>query len=47
MKQIKIDLALDKYHLLPGNKQAAYLMVKLTAPEEITESRPAQNISSS
>ncbi len=45
MKQINVDLALDKYHLLPGNKQVAYLMVKLTAPEEIIENRPAQNLS--
>jgi Ca-activated chloride channel family protein len=44
MKQIKIDLALDRYALQPGNKQVAYLMVKLTAPEEIMENRPAQNL---
>lgn len=26
MKQIKIDLALDKTMLLPGNKQVAYIL---------------------
>jgi len=45
MKQIKINLALDRYVLQPGNKQVAYLMVKLTAPEESRENRPAQNLS--
>jgi Ca-activated chloride channel family protein len=45
MKQIKIDLALDRYALQPGNKQVAYLMIKMTAPEEIKEDRPAQNLS--
>lgn len=45
MEQIKIDLALDKTVLLPDNRQVAYLMVKLTAPESIMENRPAQNLS--
>ena len=45
MEQIKVDLALDKTFLLPGNKQVAYLMVKLTAPEQIVKERPVQNLS--
>jgi len=45
VEQIKIDLALDKTVLLPGNRQAAYLMIKLTAPEGKAENRPAQNLS--
>lgn len=45
MEQIKIDLALDKTYLLPGNKQVAYLMVKLTAPEQVDKERPVQNLS--
>jgi len=45
MEQIKIDLALDKHFLLPGNRQVAYLMIKLTAPEEAAEIRPVQNLS--
>jgi len=45
MEQIKIDLALDKHYLLPGNRQVAYLMIKLTAPEETADKRPVQNLS--
>lgn len=45
MEPIKIDLALDKYYLLPGNKQVAYLMIKLTAPTEVNADRPVQNLS--
>ncbi|CCO07645.1 vWA domain-containing protein [Desulforamulus hydrothermalis] len=45
MEQIKVDLALDKTFLLPGNKQAAYLMIKLTAPEQVVKERPVQNLS--
>ncbi len=45
MEHIKIDLALDKTYLLPGNRQVAYLMVKLTAPEQEIKNRPVQNLS--
>ncbi|ABO50756.1 von Willebrand factor, type A [Desulforamulus reducens MI-1] len=45
MEQIQIDLALDKTYLLPGNKQVAYLMVKLTAPKQVEKERPVQNLS--
>lgn len=45
MEPIKIDMALDKHYLLSGNKQAAYLMIKLTAPGEEAAARPAQNLS--
>ncbi|PHJ38481.1 hypothetical protein P378_09395 [Desulforamulus profundi] len=45
MEQIKVDLALDKTFLLHGNKQVAYLMVKLAAPEQIVKERPVQNFS--
>ncbi|MDD4239773.1 MAG: VWA domain-containing protein, partial [Desulfotomaculaceae bacterium] len=45
MEPIKIDLALDKHFLLPGNKQVAYLMIKLNAPIEVMANRPVQNLS--
>jgi len=45
MEQIKIDLALDKHYLLPGDKQVAYLMNKLTAPSEVKDNQPVQNLS--
>ena len=45
MEQIKIDLALDKHFLLPGDRQVAYLMINLTAPEEVAGKRPVQNLS--
>ncbi|MDD3653129.1 MAG: VWA domain-containing protein [Desulfotomaculaceae bacterium] len=45
MEPIKIDMALDKHFLLPGNKQVAYLMIKLTAPEEAAANRLVQNLS--
>ncbi|WP_066638535.1 vWA domain-containing protein [Desulfolucanica intricata] len=45
MEHIKIDLALDKTTLIPEKQQTAYLMIKLTAPEQVVESRPAQNLS--
>lgn len=45
MEHIQIHLVLDKTYLLPGNRQVAYLMVKLTAPEQEMKSRPVQNLS--
>ncbi len=45
MEQIKIDLSLDKTALLPDTRQTAYMMVKLTAPENLVDDRPDQNLS--
>ena len=45
MNQVQIEMALDKNYLVPDERQKAYLMVKLTAPELVGTRRPKQNLS--